>query len=74
MGQHSTVFRTVTFQSPNGMRVTTEVAVYRHTESLPEGRWRECAISDCPRGCKVYVNEATGHYALAHNSNYGCQR
>lgn len=72
---YSTEFRTLTFTTPNGMRLTTEVAVYHHDEAMPGIGWREVAMSDCPFGCKVYQQPDNPlHFSLGHNSNYGCKR
>lgn len=33
----------------------------------------EFGLSNCPHGCKVYLNSETGSMVVGHNPNYGCK-
>lgn len=62
---------------PKNPRYDQEIGVntdlYSRNFNYAYDRFEEVELSDCEYGCKIYVNQRTGHRVLAHNSAYGCR-
>lgn len=64
-------------RAPHAQRHDHDCSIVLGTdEVLPEadrhGQWREVMVSNCPSGCKIYVNVTTGVRMLHHSATYGC--